>query len=182
MRDARGASDLMMNFLAISGWEWERGSEGAGEREMRRNSFCPRARSPALSLPRSPALSLLRFPQFDYRRVFDVGDGAVIFAEQSQVDHDQFVATAFVKIDHSPAQRQPLAVSRQSVMPRVARCVNPRAQRDVAHQNLVGLRDPESRMADGIVNRRSLGDIVEEHLHSALQVQVEFKRSQRVAD
>src|SRR5215475_9949847 len=122
------------------------------------------------------------FSQFDDRRVFDVSYRAVIFAEQSQVDHDQLVATALVKIDHSPAHRQPLAVLRQSVMPRVARRVNPRAERDVAHQNLVGLRDPESWMADGIVNRRSIGDIVEEHRHSALQVQVEFNASERAAD
>src|SRR5262245_48402155 len=122
------------------------------------------------------------FTQFDYRRVFDVGDGAVIFAEQSQVDCDQLVATALVKIDHSPAHRQPLAVLRQSVMPRVARCRNPRAGRDVAPQDLVGLRDPESWMAEGIVNRRSIVDIVEEYRHSASQVQVEFKGSKRVAD
>src|SRR5262245_33407286 len=170
MRGARGASDLMMNFLAIGEWGVGSGEWGMGDGEWWKNTI-PHSLLPA------PC-----FPQFDYRSMFDVGDGAVIFAEQPQVDHDQLVATALVKIDNSPAQRQPLAVLRQSVMPRVARCVNPRAERDVAYQNLVGLRDPESRMADGIVIRRSIGDIVEELRHFDLQVQVEFKRSERVAD
>src|SRR5215475_3713708 len=108
MRGARVASDLMMNFLAIGEWGVGSGEWGVGG-------------------DRKTPFPTPYFPQFDYRRVFDVGDGAVIFAEQSQVGHDQFVATALVKIDHSPAHRQPLAVLRQSVMPRVARCVNPRA-------------------------------------------------------
>src|SRR5262245_29058409 len=195
MRDARGASDLMMNFLDIGEWEWGVGDGGTerqreGETEGRRDRENLRS-NVSLSLRLSVSLSLrpsvspslpLSLPQFDNRRVFDVGDGAVIFAEQPQVDHDKFVATALVKIDHSPAQRQPLTVSRQSVMPRVARGMNPWAERDVAHQNLVSLRDPESRMADGIVDRRCLDDIVEELRHFALHVQVDFKRPERVAD
>src|SRR5262245_18245935 len=168
MSDARGASDLMMNFLDISGWGMGNGEWGMGSDRK-------------IPTPHS-LLPTPRFPQFDNRRVFDVGDGAVIFAEQPQVDHDKFVAMALIKIDHSPAQRQLLTVSRQSVMPRVARGMNPWAERDVAHQNLIGLRDPESRMADGIVDRRCLDDIVEELRHFALHVQVEFKRPERVAD
>src|SRR5262249_37025673 len=153
MSDARGVSDLMMNFLVIGWWlgsrEW---AVDSGQWESLIYPF-PTAHCPL------PTASL---PQSDDRRVLDVGDGAVIFAEQSQVGHDQFVAAALVKINHSPAQRKPFAVLRQSAMPRVARGVNPRAERNVAHQNFVGLRNPERRMADGAVNRRCFDDVVEE--------------------
>src|SRR5262249_10512887 len=118
MSDARGVSDLMMNFLVIGWWlgsrEW---AVGSGDL-LFTHSPLPTAHS---------LLPTLFPPQSDDRRVLDVGDGAVIFAEQSQINHDHFVAAALVKINHSPAQREPFAVFRQSVMPRLARGVNPRA-------------------------------------------------------
>ena len=78
----------MMNFLAIGGWGW---GVGSGRGEWQGN-------------PHSPLFLFPCFSQFDDRRVFDVSDRAVVFAEQSQVDHDQFMAVAFIKIYHSPAQ------------------------------------------------------------------------------
>src|SRR5215475_468183 len=69
------------------------------------------------------------FSQFDDRRVLDLSEWAVGFTEQSKINHNQFVAAALVKIDHSPAQRQPFAVARNFIMPRVARGVNPGAER-----------------------------------------------------
>src|SRR5215471_685942 len=121
MSDARGASDLMINFLAIVVEEREWGM-GNGEWGMGSGDFP----SP-LPIPHS---LLLCFSQFDDRRVLDVSERAAVFAEQPQIDHGQFVAAALIKIDHAPAQRQPFAVARNRIMTRVARCVNPGAERD----------------------------------------------------
>src|SRR5262245_58708801 len=121
-------------------------------------------------------------PKFDDSRMLDVSDGAVIFAEQSQINNDQFVTATFVKIDHSPAQRKSFAVIRQRVRPRLARRVNPWAERDVAHQNLIGLRDQESRMANRFVNGRRFDDVFEKPRRFAFQIKIELQRSERIAD
>src|SRR5262249_33597283 len=118
MSDARGVSDLMMNFLVIGWWlgsrEW---AVGSGDL-LFTHSPLPTANS---------LLPTLFPPQSDDRPVLDAGDGALIFAEPSQINHAHPVSAPLVTIKHSTAQREPSAVFRQSVMPRLARGVNPRA-------------------------------------------------------